>query len=482
MAGLSLLKEYESTLKPKSKNPLLDEYLQSTQKEKENYLGSSEQPGQIPQEPIIEMPEINQAGMFQAPFTTAIPENTQQPIQETVPNQFGTIEQGEQTIGDPFKRGLYQTKIAHDEATYFLGDLVGSETMKQVAQESKKENLRKLSMVAQASQKYRNSPEDWKGYLEPARLYQTFGENAQIMAEGGAITTINPLLGTAYMAGIEGGGSLASIEEIEKQTGIKIPNYKKKAIASTVGVVNGMLERVGLDETLKIFKASGIKAKAVQALISIATEGFTEGLQETVSIGGEIAAVNNLFDLSDATDEFIIALKDPQNQERITQATYGGAVLALGGGVGGISAETGSIAYNKIYGDKTDPTQSDDAIPQEIQPTAGQVKQTEAEPTQTTPEPAKPLESLSERQTKAQERAEKIRKAASGAKVRNKKQAEVKTETEKLRQNRETVYDQIKKTSKSPEHADAVIKLAEANAKAWAKKHRKKQKMNILKA
>lgn len=170
------------------------------------------------------------------------------------------------------------------------------------------------------SQKYRKPPESIKEYItDPKRAAMALTQIPRMGVFVGS-TLIHPALGMAVMYAAEGGESAKSIQEYEKQTGEKVDDDIKMMIPIAVGSINAALEKVGIDKILKVAKIPGLKGKLFQSIISTATEGSTEGLQEIVSILGESG-------YNDEAKEF------KKQIPRVIESSYMGLILGAGGSI-----------------------------------------------------------------------------------------------------------------------------------------------------
>lgn len=192
------------------------------------------------------------------------------------------------------------------------------------------DNIKKwaeVNIVAKpATGKYAKSPENFLDYVDPRRIYQTFGENAPLMGAQIAATIANPAAGTVLMAAIEGGDTKNKMLEYEKVAGKKLdPNYRE-LIPLVTGSLNAALEKLGLDEILKVPAAKGFKQKLLHGITGALMEGNTEGVQELVQGLSEFGYQGEI--PSDLAD-------------RLIQSMYGG--LILGGGASILGGTAGAL-------------------------------------------------------------------------------------------------------------------------------------------
>lgn len=237
------------------------------------------------------------------------------------------------SVGEPFIRGAGQAVGALGESAQMLGPLLNLQPkflrppehekivseidteMKQFSDGVKTwagENIKGRP----ATGKYAKPAGNYLDYLDPARMYQTVGENAPLMAAFAGATLAHPVAGAALMFGVEGGSAQDAIMEWEKKTGKKVPPVYRENIPIIIGAVNAALEKTGLDNIFKVGKAAGLKRRLVKAALATIIEGGTEGAQEVTNIlaeaayGGEIPA---------------------DSGQRLVESIYAGLLLGAGG-------------------------------------------------------------------------------------------------------------------------------------------------------
>jgi len=164
------------------------------------------------------------------------------------------------------------------------------------------------------------APKGLAEWVQPERIWNAFWENAPLTGTFMAATSINPVLGTALMMGVEGGSSKEAIDEYEQKTGKTLSPLQRRGIPIAVGAINAAFERVGIDLLLgKGPLGKFAKRRVVKALLAAPTEGTTESAQEITSILGELGYDKDAMEGAG---------------ERIVNSFYGG--LVTGGILGGV--------------------------------------------------------------------------------------------------------------------------------------------------
>jgi hypothetical protein len=129
-------------------------------------------------------------------------------------------------------------------------------------------------------------PDKWYEYFEPRRAYVTLAHNVPLMGSMMAASAINAPMGTMMMMAVEGGQANEQIDKWNKEhPDQKVDADTRAAIVTGVGVVNGLLEKIGIDAVMG--KIPGAKGKIAQWLMGSTVEGTTEALQELTQIVGE---------------------------------------------------------------------------------------------------------------------------------------------------------------------------------------------------
>lgn len=129
-------------------------------------------------------------------------------------------------------------------------------------------------------------PDKWYEYFEPRRAYITLAHNIPLMGSMMAASAINAPTGTMMMMAVEGGQANEQIDKWNKEhPDQKVDADTRAAIVTGVGVVNGLLEKIGIDAVMG--KIPGAKGKIAQWLMGSTVEGTTEALQELTQIVGE---------------------------------------------------------------------------------------------------------------------------------------------------------------------------------------------------
>lgn len=124
--------------------------------------------------------------------------------------------------------------------------------------------------------------------LNPKRAYKSLAENLPMLGMFIGSYLINPIFGQAVMISAEGGDAARTLNEYEKETGTKIPNWQRKLIPLSVGIINAKLETLGI-ETMLGRKFAGIATgKITKLLLRSGVEGGEEFLQQGVQVLGEM--------------------------------------------------------------------------------------------------------------------------------------------------------------------------------------------------
>lgn len=124
------------------------------------------------------------------------------------------------------------------------------------------------------------TPSDPRSPLSPKRLWN-ISEGIPLLGGFIAASAVNPVLGTAMMAAIEGGSSAEGLRKYEEETGVIVPEWQKKTIPLAVGIINAYLEKAMLPTLMGKGAGKAVKSKLARLLIA----GSTEGLEETVQAG-----------------------------------------------------------------------------------------------------------------------------------------------------------------------------------------------------
>ncbi|MHC4302592.1 MAG: hypothetical protein ACYS7Y_35475, partial [Planctomycetota bacterium] len=177
---------------------------------------------------------------------------------------------------------------------------------------------------------------------------QVVGENLPLMTMLIGSYMMNPVLGTGMMFGIEGGDTAQMIDEMEKETGIKVDPEQKRLATTAVGAINAALEKIGFSKILKTLDdIPGIKAKVMTWLMGAGTEGFTEFFQQWTSIlagqGVEDDPKFEKLNIKEKFDSFWTAMGKAENWDEAGLSAFvgiaTGAGMATPGTVGGIVQE-----------------------------------------------------------------------------------------------------------------------------------------------
>jgi len=173
-----------------------------------------------------------------------------------------------------------------------------------------------LSLEDLPSGKYANNPDNWKGYTDMRRAYMTIAHNLPLMGSFVASTALTGPFSAVMMGAVEAGQANEAIIEYEKATGKKVDPATREMIITSVGAINGVLERVGIDAVMG--KIPGIKGIIGKWIAGTITEGSTEALQELNQLIGE-ESYRKL---------------EPEEWERIRESAYAGSLLGfLGSGM-----------------------------------------------------------------------------------------------------------------------------------------------------
>lgn len=275
--------------------------------------------------------------------------------------------------GEPIQRGIGLAGEALSSAPRLIGAMAGAlpqgilnmgprvaEDLNNIAAVT--ENLAGRIKGAPAAESFARSPQGIE-YLDPRRWAMLIGEQGPLTVALGAAYVANPVLGQAIMFGVEGGETLKSLDEYEKQTGQPIhPNVKLFA-AIAVGAINAKLESLGFEAMLG--RIPGLKSKIAKALLGgTAGEGITEGLQEINQMLAEYYGAD-------------APLFTPENWDRLKQSVYAGIVLGFAGGAGTQVGEMAAERRNQGMKNKETPYQPGEQ-PQEDLRQAGQIGPGEA--------------------------------------------------------------------------------------------------------
>ena len=295
----------------------------------------------------------------------------EQKIHEQISTYNENVQQGD--IGEPLQRGIGLAGGAiGGNFPRLLGAMAGALPQgilnmgPQVAGDLENiavgaETLAGKIKGAPAVGDFARSPQGWE-YLDPRRWAMAIGEQGPLTAALAAAYVANPVLGTALMFGVEGGETINSLNEYEKQTGTPInPNVKAFA-AAIVGATNALFEKFGIESMLG--KIPGLKSKVIKALLAPAGEGGTEVLQEINQMLAEYYGAD-------------APLFTPDNWDRLKQSLYGGIVLGFAGGAGTQVGEMAAERRNQGMKNKEQPYQPGEQ-PQEDLRQAGQIGPGEA--------------------------------------------------------------------------------------------------------
>ncbi len=211
-------------------------------------------------------------------------------VQERVKQDFFSRIGGDDSVGDPFFRGI--RNAAHGLLN--IGRLVGLKDEVQEAQ-----NWLDTFPLDEATGKFAESPQNFSEYLtDPFRAYQVIGENLPLTGVLLGVTlTASPAVALGAIFGVEGGAVAEQINDYEEQRGSEIdPTIKATAIVG-VGAINSYLERIGLGKIAQAGKGA-IGKKIINTVISANVEAFTEAIQEGVSeVGVSLATEETLPDI-----------------------------------------------------------------------------------------------------------------------------------------------------------------------------------------